>query len=121
MDRNLGGALNFWDHVFGTYQNATEEKLVYGITHSLREDTKVKVPFTNFRVTLSSNNPIKVLFWEYSFLFRDLWYAPTWKDKVIVLFGRPGETFEAPPKTVKADAAQNNPTSAGMPQDAVAA
>ena len=60
MDRNLGGALNVWDHVFGTYQNATEERLIYGITHAPK-----------------SNNPIKVLFWEYTFLARDFWYAPT--------------------------------------------
>ena len=83
MDRNLGGALNVWDHVFGTYQNATEERLIYGITHAPK-----------------SNNPFKVLFWEYSFLGRDLWNAPTWKDKVVVLFGRPGETFETPVKGV---------------------
>ncbi|HEX4507184.1 MAG TPA: sterol desaturase family protein [Alphaproteobacteria bacterium] len=118
MDRNLGGALNFWDHVFGTYQNATEEKLIYGITHHLREDTKVKVPFTGWTVTLSQNNPIKVLFWEYSFLARDLWHAPTFKDKFIVLFGRPGETFEAPPKGAHGDV---KPASGSLPADAVAA
>jgi sterol desaturase/sphingolipid hydroxylase (fatty acid hydroxylase superfamily) len=121
MDRNLGGALNVWDHVFGTYQNATEEKLVYGITHSLKAETKVKVPFFNVSFSLGHNNPIKVLFWEYSFLGRDLWYAPTWKDKMIVLFGRPGETFEAPPKAAKGDKTASNPTSAELPTDAVAA
>jgi hypothetical protein len=40
--------------------------------------------------------PFKVLFWEYTFLFRDFAHAPSWKDKVVVLFGRPGETFEVP-------------------------
>ena len=83
MDRNLGGALNIWDHVFGTYQNATEEKLVYGVTHAPK-----------------SSNVFKVLFWEYSYLFRDFVHAPTLKEKLIVLFGRPGETFEAPPKGI---------------------
>jgi sterol desaturase/sphingolipid hydroxylase (fatty acid hydroxylase superfamily) len=101
MDRNLGGAINFWDHVFGTYQNATDEKFVYGITHAPK-----------------SNNVFKVLFWEYSFLFRDFVHAPTWKDKVIVLFGRPGETFEAPPKTAVKKSAKANPE---MPADAVPA
>jgi sterol desaturase/sphingolipid hydroxylase (fatty acid hydroxylase superfamily) len=99
MDRNLGGALNIWDHVFGTYQNATDEKLIYGITHAPK-----------------SNNPFKVLFWEYGFLARDFWYAPTLKDKLIVLFGRPGETFEAPPK-----AATAKPAAAEMPADAIPA
>jgi len=79
MDRNLGGATSFWDHVFGTYQNATEEKLIYGVTHSPK-----------------STNIIKVLFWEYTFLWRDFIHAPTLKDKIVVLFGRPGETFEVP-------------------------
>jgi sterol desaturase/sphingolipid hydroxylase (fatty acid hydroxylase superfamily) len=80
MDRNLGGASNLWDHIFGTYQNATEERPVYGITHSP-----------------NSNNIFKVLFWEYSFLARDFIHAPGMKAKLIVLFGRPGETFEALP------------------------
>ena len=48
------------------------------------------MPFTNFSFALGHNNPIKVLFWEYSFLARDFWYAPTVKDKIIVLFGRRG-------------------------------
>jgi sterol desaturase/sphingolipid hydroxylase (fatty acid hydroxylase superfamily) len=101
MDRNLGGALNLWDHVFGTYQNATDERMVYGITHSPK-----------------SNNIFKVLFWEYTFLIRDFAHAPTLKDKIIVLFGRPGETFEAPPKGAVAHAA---PMAAEMPTDALPA
>jgi sterol desaturase/sphingolipid hydroxylase (fatty acid hydroxylase superfamily) len=122
MDRNLGGALNVWDHVFGTYQNATEERLIYGITHSLKTETRVKVPFFNYSFSLGANNPIKVLFWEYSFLARDFWHAPTWKDKVIVLFGRPGETFEVPPKgAAHSDAAPSKSASAELPADAVAA
>lgn len=79
MDKNLGGALNVWDHIFGTYQNATEEKLIYGVTHSP-----------------NSTNVIKVLFWEYTYLVRDFVHAPTLKDKILVLVGRPGETFEVP-------------------------
>jgi len=100
MDRNLGGALNFWDHVFGTYQCATEEKFIYGITHAPK-----------------SNNVFKVLFWEYTFLARDFWHAPTLKDKVIVLFGRPGETFEVPPKAPAHGVAKP----VEMPADAVPA
>ena len=81
MDRNLGGGLNIWDHIFQTYQAATDEKMLFGITHAV-----------------NSTNVIKVLFWEYTFLWRDFIHAPTLKDKLIVLFGRPGETFEAPAK-----------------------
>jgi sterol desaturase/sphingolipid hydroxylase (fatty acid hydroxylase superfamily) len=100
MDRNLGGALNVWDHVFGTYQNATEEKLIYGVTHSPRTSTKD----TNALI-YTVFYPIKVLFWEYTFLVRDFIHAPTLKDKVIVLFGRPGETFEVTPGAAKSGSA----------------
>jgi hypothetical protein len=80
------------------------------------------VPFFNYSFSLGANNPIKVLFWEYSFLARDFWHAPTWKDKVIVLFGRPGETFEVPPKgAAHSDAAPSKSASADLPADAVAA
>ena len=120
MDRNLGGALNIWDHVFGTYQNATEEKLVYGITHSLRKPVQVKVPFLGFTFTLGSNNPIRVLLWEYSFLAKDFWHAPTLKDKAIVLFGRPGETFEVPAKPASTEMSAK-PASTEMPVDALPA
>jgi len=81
MDKNLGGGTNVWDRVFGTFQMATDEKFLFGITH-----------------TVNSTNLLKVLFFEYTFLWRDLVHAPTLKDKVIVLFGRPGETYEAPPR-----------------------
>jgi sterol desaturase/sphingolipid hydroxylase (fatty acid hydroxylase superfamily) len=121
MDRNLGGALNVWDHVFGTYQNATEERLVYGITHTLRQPVRFKVPVLGFTMTLGSNNPIRVLFWEYSFLARDFWHAPTLKDKFIVLFGRPGETFEAPPKAAPAHGEASAAKPAELPADAVPA
>ena len=96
MDRNLGGITNLWDHVFGTFQNATDEKLIYGVSHRL-----------------NSNNIVKVLFYEYTFLVRDFIHAPSIKDKMIVLFGRPGETFEAPPKAAKireASASQSQPS-----------
>ncbi len=81
MDKNLGGGINFWDHYLGTLQLATDEKMVFGITHAV-----------------NSTNLIKVYFWEYTYLARDFWHAPTLKDKLVVLFGRPGETFEAPAK-----------------------
>ncbi len=147
MDRNLGGALNVWDHVFGTYQNATDEKLIYGVTHSPRTakhetgfDRVVGIVFISIILAFAAGflsktsgssittsleyaaaafvatgallsaifaivpnafstvlYPFKVLIWEYTFLARDFIQAPTLKDKAIVLFGRPGETFEASP------------------------
>jgi hypothetical protein len=97
MDRNLGGGCNFWDHYLGTLQLATDEKMVFGITHAV-----------------NSTNLIKVYFWEYTFLWRDFRHAPTLKDKLIVLFGRPGETFEAPAH----GAASTRPALEGAPAGA---
>ena len=117
MDRNLGGALNFWDHVFGTYQAATDEKFIYGITHSLRTPAKVRVPIIGVTITLASNNPFRVLFSEYTYLARDFIHAPGLKQKLIVLFGRPGETFEAPVKGTS----HGTPEPVAIPADAVPA
>ncbi|QZP08152.1 sterol desaturase family protein [Caenibius sp. WL] len=80
IDKNYGGLLMIWDHVFGTYQAMRDDvPPVYGITHPLE-----------------SNNPFKVMMHEFTPLFRDFRGAPTWRQKLGVLFGRPGETFEMP-------------------------
>jgi hypothetical protein len=46
-----------------------------------------------------------VLISEYVYLWRDFFAAPTWAEKIKVILGRPGETFEAPavPKGAVAD------------------
>jgi len=80
IDKNYGGLLMIWDHVFGTYQRLEESvPPVFGITHQLQ-----------------TSNPIKVLLHEFVPLFRDFRGAPTWRLKLGVLFGRPGTTFELP-------------------------
>ena len=71
---------------------------------------------------LRNCNPLKVLFWEYTFLARDLFYAPSWKDRLVVLFGRPGETFEAPPKgATRGDVAPAMAAPVELPADAIPA
>lgn len=78
IDRNYGGLLNIWDHVFGTYQRLEEHTPpVYGITRQV-----------------DSNNPVKILLHEFRHLSRDFRGAPGWRQKLGVLFGKPGETFE---------------------------
>ena len=80
IDKNYGGLLMIWDHVFGTYQRMQDDvPPVFGITHPLE-----------------SNNPIKVIMHEFTPLFRDFGAAPTLRQKMGVLFGRPGQTFELP-------------------------
>ncbi|SNS17965.1 Sterol desaturase/sphingolipid hydroxylase, fatty acid hydroxylase superfamily [Sphingomonas laterariae] len=78
IDRNYGGLLNIWDHVFGTYQRLEEDvPPVYGITRQVK-----------------SNNPAKILAHEFRYLARDFRAAPSMRQKLGVLFGKPGETFE---------------------------
>lgn len=80
IDKNYGGLLMIWDHVFGTYQRLEDDvPPVFGITHQLQ-----------------TSNPIKVLLHEFVPLFRDFRGAPSWQQKLGVLFGRPGKTFELP-------------------------
>lgn len=79
MDRNYGGFTVIWDRLLGSHAAFAGERMVYGITHAP-----------------NSTNLIVVLVSEYIYLWRDFFAAPTWAQKLNVLFGRPGETFEAP-------------------------
>lgn len=73
IDKNYGGLLMIWDHVFGTYQRLEEDvPPVFGITR-----------------TLTTSNPIKVLGHEFMPLFRDVRAAPTMGEKLAILFGPP--------------------------------
>ena len=79
IDRNYGGLLNIWDHLFGTYQRLEDhEPPVYGITRPV-----------------ASNNPGRILAHEFRYLVRDFRAAPSVRQKLGVLLGKPGKTFEA--------------------------
>lgn len=78
LDKNYGGLLMIWDHVFGTYKRLEEDTPpVFGITKPV-----------------DSSNPLKILRHEFRNLWRDLRAAPA-RAKAGVLIGRPGFTFEA--------------------------
>ena len=72
LDRNHGGILVVWDHVFGTYQ-AEEERPTYGLT-----------------TQINTTNPIKVWFSEFPSLFADLKASRSWREWLGYLFNRPG-------------------------------
>jgi sterol desaturase/sphingolipid hydroxylase (fatty acid hydroxylase superfamily) len=72
LDKNLGGILIVFDHLFGTYQKE-EEKPVYGITHNIH-----------------THNPAKILLHEYHDIWQQLPKIPTWKGKLQYLFLSPG-------------------------------
>ena len=74
MDTNFCNLLNIWDKVFGTYQLEKEEvKIEYGITRPME-----------------SGNLWDAYFGEFIALFKDIWVAPTLKDKIMYIFMPPG-------------------------------
>lgn len=72
LDRNYGGILILWDHLFGTYQ-AEEEKVVYGITEPL-----------------GTSNPLVINAHEFIQIGRDVWQAEHWSHAMGYVFRRPG-------------------------------
>jgi sterol desaturase/sphingolipid hydroxylase (fatty acid hydroxylase superfamily) len=72
LDKNYGGILIIWDRIFGTYEPETE-KVVYGLTKAI-----------------GTVNPIKVSFYEYTEIYKDLKKAKSFKEVYGYLFKRPG-------------------------------
>ncbi len=72
LDKNYGGVLMIWDHLFGTYQ-AEEEKVKYGVT-----------------VPLNSSNPLTINFKEYWLIAKDVRSSKSMSDVLGYVFGRPG-------------------------------
>jgi sterol desaturase/sphingolipid hydroxylase (fatty acid hydroxylase superfamily) len=72
IDKNLGGILIIFDHLFGTYEKE-DEKPIYGITHNIQ-----------------THNPTKILLHEYQDIFNQLPKIPSWKGKLQFLFLAPG-------------------------------
>lgn len=72
IDKNFSGVFIFYDRIFGTFQKEEEEP-TYGIT-----------------TQLTTNNPALINIHYYRDLFRNLGKMRTWKDKLKLLFGKPG-------------------------------
>jgi sterol desaturase/sphingolipid hydroxylase (fatty acid hydroxylase superfamily) len=71
IDKNLGGVLMIYDHLFGTYAKETTTP-VYGITHNI-----------------DTHNPFKILLHEYARIKKDLPRIKGVKAKLGYLFSRP--------------------------------
>jgi sterol desaturase/sphingolipid hydroxylase (fatty acid hydroxylase superfamily) len=71
IDKNYGGILMLWDHLFGTYQAETE-KVIYGLTEPI-----------------NTTNPIKINLIEYIRIGRDWQRSVTSKERFLSLFGPP--------------------------------
>jgi alkylglycerol monooxygenase len=72
QDRNYAGVFIVFDRWFGTFQ-PEEEEPVYGITKPLR-----------------SWNPLWANVHVFVQIARDAWRARRWRDKLRIVFGRPG-------------------------------
>ncbi len=72
QDRNYAGAFIVWDRLFGTFQ-VEEEEPVYGITKPLK-----------------SWNPLWANVHVFVQIARDAWRARRWRDRLRIVFGRPG-------------------------------
>ncbi len=72
IDKNYGGILILWDRMFGTFQEE-HEPCIYGT-----------------RGALSSWDPIWANLDVYAALAKESWRAPSWGDKLKLLFKPPG-------------------------------
>lgn len=72
LDKNMGGILIIFDHLFGTY-TPEKEKPIYGITHNIY-----------------THNPAKIILHEYIDIFKQVPKIPTLKAKLQYLFLAPG-------------------------------
>jgi sterol desaturase/sphingolipid hydroxylase (fatty acid hydroxylase superfamily) len=81
MDKNYGGMTMIFDRLMGTFMLPNEEKIKFGITKDV-----------------GSHDPFVI--WAFSFkqLLVDFWHAPGLSAKAVVLFGKPGETYNHAPK-----------------------
>lgn len=92
IDKNYGGMTMIWDQLLGTFILPGEEKIKFGITRDV-----------------NSYNPFKIWAFEFGHLVRDAWHAPGLGQKLIVLFGRPGETYSFKPNARPDDLAGIEP------------
>ena len=76
VDRNYGGVLMLWDHLFGTFAKERpehEEPIIYGIHGQLK-----------------TFDPLKANLHKYQDLLADFRLADNWGDRLRVWFARPG-------------------------------
>lgn len=81
LDKNMGMLLIIWDKLFGTFEEE-KEKVQYGLTKPLEKD-----------------DIFTLIFHEWMEMFKDVKKAPTFKDKLMHLFGSPGWSHDDSKKT----------------------
>jgi sterol desaturase/sphingolipid hydroxylase (fatty acid hydroxylase superfamily) len=80
IDRNHAGTLIIWDRLFATFE---------------AEDL-VDPPRFGLTKNISTYNPVRIAFHEWADIWRDVWEAPGWSNKLRYVFGRPGWRHDDP-------------------------
>lgn len=85
LDKNHGGFLNIFDRVFGSFLEL-DQKIdpKFGVIHPPK-----------------TNNPFDIVSHEYRAILNDVKRAPTFKHKLMYIFGEPGWSHDGSTKTVK--------------------
>ena len=73
LDKNYGGILMIWDHLFGTYRSEDQKIEEYGILHNIQ-----------------THNVFHIVFDEFGNLVRDVKSAPDFRAKLNYIFKAPG-------------------------------
>ena len=73
LDKNYGGILMVWDHLFGTYRSEDQKIEEYGILHNIQ-----------------THNVFNIVFDEFGNLVRDVKSAPDFRAKLNYIFKAPG-------------------------------
>ena len=73
LDKNYGGILMIWDHLFGTYKSENEKTEEYGILHNIQ-----------------THNVFHIVFDEFGNLIKDVKSAPDLRTKLNYIFKAPG-------------------------------
>jgi sterol desaturase/sphingolipid hydroxylase (fatty acid hydroxylase superfamily) len=81
LDKNMGMIFIFWDRLFGTYQEETED-VVYGLTTNIPD-----------------HKPTTVVFHEWKAIWDDVKSAPNLSAKLGYVFGPPGWSHDGSRKT----------------------
>ena len=89
LDKNYGAVFIIWDRLFGTFQ-AEEEEVVFGLTENI-----------------NTQNPVRIAFYEWRAMLRDVFYARSWSEAMHLLFDHPGWKNEEEKHRFQQDQGQN--------------
>lgn len=85
LDKNHGGILIIWDRMFGTFKEEQEDiPVVFGLVQDIE-----------------THNPVHIATHEYVSIWKDVWWAPTYLDKLKYVFYPPGWSHDGSKMTTE--------------------